>query len=73
MNEAGRNIKEQYVDPDCFNDHVFAITSFLYYCFILRNRDLPSKRLYIFEPSSTPQNLRNIIGGKIRDELIRRN
>ena len=58
MNEAGRNIKEQYVDPDCFNDHVFAITSLLSYCFILRIRDLPLKRLYIFEPSSIPQNLR---------------
>ena len=73
MNEAGRNIKEQYADTGGFTDHVFAVTALLSYRFIPRIRDLPSKRLYVFDPSATPQNLRNMIGGKIREDLIRQN
>jgi TnpA family transposase len=73
MNEAGRNIKEQYADTGGFTDHVFAVTSLLSYRFIPRIRDLPSKRLYVFDPSAAPQNLRNMIGGKIREDLIRQN
>lgn len=73
MNEAGRNIKEQYADTGGFTDHVFAVTSLLSYRFIPRIRDLPSKRLYVFDPAATPQNLRNMIGGKIREDLIRQN
>lgn len=70
MNEAGRNIKEQYADTGGFTDHVFAVTALLSYRFIPRIRDLPSKRLYVFDPTATPQNLRSMIGGKIREELI---
>ena len=73
MNEAGRNIKEQYADTGGFTDHAFAVTSLLSYRFIASIRDLPSKRLYVFDPSATPQNLRNMIGGKIRENLIRQN
>lgn len=73
MNEAGRNIKEQYADTGGFTDHVFAVTSLLSYRFIPRIRDLHSKRLYVFDPSSTPQNLRSMIGGKIREKLIHQN
>lgn len=37
---------------------------------ILRIRDLPSKRLYVFYPAAMPKDLRGLIGGKIREELI---
>lgn len=47
MNEAGRKIKEQY-----------AVTALLSYRFIPRIRDLPSKRLYLFDPATTPKELR---------------
>ena len=31
-----------------------------------RIRDLPSKRLYVFEPKSVPGDLRGLIGGRTR-------
>ncbi|KQB95531.1 transposase [Loktanella sp. 1ANDIMAR09] len=70
MNEAGRRIKEQYADTGGFTDHVFAVTALLSYRFIPRIRDLPSKRLYLFNPASAPKELRGLIGGKIREKLI---
>jgi TnpA family transposase len=73
MNEAGKNIKEQYADTGGFTDHIFAVTSLLSYRFIPRIRDLPSKRLYVFDPSASSQNLRSMIGGKVREDLIRQN
>ena len=50
MNEAGRRIEKQYADTGGFTDHLFAVSSILGYAFIPRIRDLPSKRLYAFEP-----------------------
>lgn len=70
MNETGRRIKEQYADTGGFTDHVFAVTALLSYRFIPRIRDLPSKRLYLFDPASAPKELRGLIGGKIREKLI---
>jgi len=70
MNETGRKIKEQYADTGGFTDHVFAVTALLSYRFIPRIRDLPSKRLYLFDPSAAPKELRGLIGGKIREKLI---
>lgn len=70
MNETGKHIKEQYADTGGFTDHVFAATSLLSYRFIPRIRDLPSKRLHLFDPSSAPKELRGLIGGKIRERLI---
>jgi len=70
MNEVGRKIKEQYTDTGGFTDHVFAVTALLSYRFIPRIRDLPSKRLYLFDPSVAPKELRGLIGGKIREKLI---
>ena len=52
MNEVGRKIKEQYADTGGFTDHVFAVTALLFYRFIPRIRDLPSKRLYLFDPAA---------------------
>ncbi|MGD7428241.1 Tn3 family transposase, partial [Ralstonia pseudosolanacearum] len=73
MNETGRKIKEQYADTGGFTDHVFAVTSLLAFRFIPRIRDLPSKRLYLFDPTAAPKELRGLIGGKIREGLIVQN
>lgn len=70
MNEAGKNIREQYADTGGFTDHVFAVTSLLGYKFIPRIRDLPSKRLYVFDPGSVPKELKGLIGGKVREGTI---
>ena len=70
MNEAGRRIREQYADTGGFTDLVFAITALLAYRFIPRIRDLPSKRLYVFEPKHVPGDLKGLIGGKIRENTI---
>ena len=73
MNEAGRKIKEQYADTGGFTDHVFAATALLSYRFVPRIRDLPSKRLYLFDPAAAPKEVRRLVGGKIREKLITEN
>ena len=70
MNETGRRIREQYADTGGFTDHVFAATSILGYRFVPRIRNLPSKRIYVFEPAACPRELRELIGGKVRERLI---
>ena len=70
MNETGRHIREQYADTGGFTDHVFAVTSILGYRFVPRIRDLPSKRIYLFDPAACPRELRGLIGGKLRQSLI---
>ncbi|MBP6655312.1 Tn3 family transposase [uncultured Bradyrhizobium sp.] len=72
-NEVGKRIREQYADTGGFTDHVFAVTSILGHRFIPRIRDLPSKRLYVFEPKAVPPNLRGLAGGTIRENLIASN
>ncbi|MHA7882110.1 Tn3 family transposase [Nitratireductor rhodophyticola] len=73
MNETGRRVREQYADTGGFTDHVFAVSSILGYAFVPRIRDLPSKRLYAFEPASAPKELRSLIGGRVRENLIAQN
>lgn len=73
MSETGKQIKEQYADTGGFTDHVFAMTALLGFRFVPRIRDLPSKRLYLFDPSKTPRELKGLVGGKIREKLIRDN
>ncbi|EJU11811.1 transposase for transposon Tn3926 [Sphingomonas sp. LH128] len=70
MNEAGRRIEEQYADTGGFTDHLFGISAMLGYRLVLRIRDLPSKRLYVFDPAATPAELRPLVGGKAREALI---
>ena len=55
MNETGRRVREQYADTGGFTDHVFAACSILGYAFVPRIRDLPSKRLYVFETRRRPE------------------
>ena len=73
MTVAGQNIREQYADTGGFTDHVFAVTALLGFQFIPRIRDLPSKRLYLFDPAACPKELKGLIGGKIKEQLITAN
>ena len=73
MNEAGQKISEQYADTGGFTDQVFAVTALLSYRFIPRIRDLPSTRLYLFDPATAPNELRGLIGSKIREGVIVQN
>lgn len=73
MNETGKNIREQYAETGDFMDHVFAVTALLAYQFIPRIRDLPSKRLYVFDLGSVPKELKGLIGGKVRESTITTN
>lgn len=70
MNEVGRHVREQYADTAGFTDHLFGASSLLGHQLVLRIRDLPSKRLYVFNPDTTPKELRKLVGGKAREELI---
>ena len=70
MNETGRRIREQYADTGGFTDLVFAATALLGYRFIPRIRDLPSKRLHVFEPKVVPTGLRGLIGDRIRENTV---
>ncbi len=73
MNETGRRVREQYADTGGFTDHVFAACSILGYAFVPRIRDLPSKRLYVFERAGGPKRVRPLVGGKVNVDLIDRN
>ncbi|WP_299567845.1 Tn3 family transposase [uncultured Sulfitobacter sp.] len=70
MNPTGKRIKEQYADTGGFTDLVFAATSLLGYLFIPRIRDLPSKRLHVFDRRGVPTELRGLVGDKIRENTI---
>ena len=70
LNETGRRIREQYADTGGFTDHVFAATPILGYRFVPRIRDLPTKRIYVFEPAACPEELRPLIGGRVRERLL---
>lgn len=73
MTDAGQKIREQYADTGGFTDHVFAVTALLGFQFIPRIRDLPSKRLYLFDPAACPKELKGLIGGKVKEPLITSN
>ena len=73
MNNAGRRIREQYADTGGFTDLVFAVTALLGYRFIPRIRDLPSKRLHVFDPKGVPTELKGLVGDRIRENTISAN
>ncbi len=64
---------EQYADTGGFTHHVFAVTALLGFQFIPRIRDLPSKRLYLFDPAACPKELKGLIGGKVWEPVISAN
>ena len=41
--------------------------------FIPRIRDLPSKRICLFDPTACPKELKGLIGGRIKERLITAN
>ncbi|CDO38850.1 hypothetical protein SPHV1_780013 [Novosphingobium sp. KN65.2] len=69
-NEAGRQIREQYADTAGYTDHVFGMSGLLDRRLVLRIRDLPSKRFYVFDPAATPTELRKLVAGKVREDII---
>ena len=73
MNDTGRRVREHFADTGGFTDHVFAVCAILGYAFAPRIRDLPSKRLHVFNPAAVPEALRPLVGGKINEPLIERN
>ena len=73
MTRPGRRVREQYADSGGFTVHVLVVTSLLGYRFIPRIRDLPSKRLHVFEPGRVPKPLIGLTGNKIREDVIVRN
>ena len=73
MNEAGGLIKEQHADTSGLTNRVFSVPSLLGFRFIPRIRDLPSRRLYLFESAAAPSELRGLIGAKIREGVIVQN
>jgi TnpA family transposase len=70
---AGRGSRDLKAWLNDAADHVFAVTALLGFQFIPRIRDLPSKRLYLFDPAACPKELKGLIGGKIREPLIAAN
>ena len=70
MNEAGRQIREQYADTAGYTDHVFGLSGLLDQRVVLRIRDLPPKRFYVFDPATTPTELRKLVVGKIREDAV---
>ena len=73
MTRAGRRIREQYAGSGGFTGLVFAATSLLCCQFIPRIRDLPSKRLHVFDPGCVPKPLIGLTGNRIREDVIVRN
>lgn len=69
-NEAGRQVREQYADTAGYTDHVFGMSGLLDRRLVLRIRDLPSKQFYVFDPASTPPELRKLVAGKSREDVI---
>lgn len=70
MNEAGRQVTEQFADTAGYTDHVFGLSALLDRRLVLRIRDLPSRRFYVFDPRGTPTELRKLVAGKIRKDIV---
>jgi TnpA family transposase len=71
--DAGRRVREHYADTGGFTDHVFALCAILGFTFAPRIRDLPSKRLYAFDPPATHPVFRPMVAARIKTERIARN
>ena len=73
MTRARQRIREQYADTGGFTGHVFAVPSLLGYRFVPRIRDLPSKRLHVFDPRRVPKLLTGLTGNRIWEDVTVRN
>lgn len=64
MNEAGKRVKEHYVDTGGFTDHVFAMCALLGYQFAPRIRNLSSLNLYGMNGLTVPKLMRELVTAK---------
>lgn len=69
MNEVGRHVREQYADTAGFTDHLFGASSLLGYNLVLRIRICHRSGCTYLIPIR-PQELRKLVGGKAREDLI---
>ncbi|CAD5988552.1 Transposase for transposon Tn501 (plasmid) [Planktothrix tepida] len=68
--ESDLQIQEHYTDTSGYTEQVFAMCHLLGFKFAPRMRDLPDKKLYTFEPTSSEEILSPLLGGKINVKLI---
>ena len=69
MNETGRRIREQVRRHGRLRRPRLRTRSILGYAFASRIRDLPSKRLCVFDRAGVPKLLRPLVGGKVNVDL----
>lgn len=63
-------IKEHHTDTGGFTDHVFALCALMDFRFAPRIRDLPDKRLYLFDGAPPTPTLAPMIARHVRHEHI---
>ncbi|HLO47315.1 MAG TPA: Tn3 family transposase [Kamptonema sp.] len=68
--ESDLQIQEHYTDTSGYTEQVFAMCHLLGFRFAPRMRDLPDKKLYTFESTSSDEVLSPLLGGKINVKLI---
>jgi TnpA family transposase len=64
-------INTHFTDTGAATDHVFALCSLLKYRYCPRLRDFPDRRLASFEPISRYEDLKPIMGKRIKVDVIR--
>ena len=64
------NIREHYTDTGGVSDITFAMLPMLGYVFAPRMRDIPKRKLHIFEPAAHYPALAPLIGDPIREKQI---
>jgi TnpA family transposase len=69
--DAGRRVQEHFTDTGGFTDHVFAIAAILGFAFAPRIRNLPDKRLYVFDRGAVHPALAPLVGRQVRTDVIR--
>lgn len=68
--EARAPIREHHTDTGGFTDHVFALCALLGFRFAPRIRDLPEKRLYVFDDAPAAPTLAPMIARHVRERAI---
>ncbi|TVQ59968.1 MAG: Tn3 family transposase, partial [Rhodobacteraceae bacterium] len=64
-------VREHHTDTGGFTDHVFALCALLGFRFAPRIRDLPEKRLYVFDNSPAAPTLAPMIARQVRVAQLR--
>lgn len=71
--EARAPLREHHTDTGGFTDHVFALCALLGFRFAPRIRDLPDKRLYVFDDAPAAPTLAPMIARHVRERAIETN